>query len=339
MPAAQDNGSADIARDPEAVAAALAAALGGEISGLRRLTGGASLESWVFTHQGARRILRRRAGRASDVLVNSLPLADEASLLRLAQQAGVAVPALLRVCPPADGLGEAYIVAFVEGETLGKRIVGGEGFARARSVLARQCGEALARIHAIPRAGLPALKTLDAEQTLAQYEAIHRGIGGVRPVIEAALRYFAARLPPAVPACLLHGDFRSGNLMVAPDDAPSPGLAAVLDWELAHFGDPAEDLGWLCVNSWRFGKPALPVGGFGVIDDLLAGYHAAGGAPVSAARLRFWQGVGSLKWAVMCEMMYAAYATGADRSMERAAIGRRVSECEGDLIALMREGF
>jgi aminoglycoside phosphotransferase (APT) family kinase protein len=113
----------------------------------------------------------------------------------------------------------------------------------------------------------------------------------------------------------------------------------VLDWELGHLGDPAEDLGWICANSWRFGHPERPVGGFGEYEDLLAGYAAAGGEPISLERLRFWQAVGSLKWGVMCLMMYSSWATGTDASVERPMIGRRVSETEIDLLNLLEGGL
>ena len=134
---------------------------------------------------------------------------------------------------------------------------------------------------------------------------------------------------------LLHGDFRNGNLIFDPEK----GVAAVLDWELAHIGDPAEDLSWICVNSWRFGRPDRPVGGFGEYEDLLAGYEAAGGEPVPLSRLRYWQAIGSLKWGVMCLMMYSSWATGASVSVERPMIGRRVSETEIDLVNLLEAGL
>ena len=58
-------------------------------------------------------------------------------------------------------------------------------------------------------------------------------------------------------------------------------VVAVVDWELAHLGDPVEDLGWLCVKSWRFGVNDRRVGGFGTVDDLLAAYRAAGAEVVN----------------------------------------------------------
>jgi aminoglycoside phosphotransferase (APT) family kinase protein len=300
------------------------------IENLQRLTGGASLQTWRFTLLGdAPRllILRRRAAPGD----NALSLETEAALLRLAGPQGVPVPGVVHVCTPADGLGEAVIVCHVAGETLGRRIVAGEAFAGVRPSLARQAGAALACIHAIDLAGGPDLPVLDAAATLAGYAAIFRRIGACRPVLEVAFRLLARDVPPPVQATLVHGDFRTGNLMVD----PQTGLVAVLDWELSHRGDPAEDFGWLCVNSWRFGAIECEAGGFGALEDLRAGYAAVAGEAPPVARIRYWQMLGSLKWAVMCLMMYETHASGADPSLERAAIGRRVSECEADLLALI----
>jgi aminoglycoside phosphotransferase (APT) family kinase protein len=322
----------DIQGALDALAPALAAGASG-ITGLIRLTGGASLETWRFSAVGPGSqtfILRRRAADA----VNALPLAVEAVLLLLAGEAGVKVPGVIRVCAPEDCLGEAIIVSHVPGETLGRRIVAGDGFAAARPLLARQAGVALARIHGIDVSAAASLPVFDAAASLAFYEAIFRRSGACRPVLELAFKILYRDLPAPVPARVVHGDFRTGNLMID----PAVGLSAVLDWELSHLGDPAEDLGWLCVNSWRFGAAHQPVGGFGILADLLAGYKEGGGAPPPVGRIRYWQMLGSLKWAVMCLMMFETHVSGADPSLERAAIGRRVSECEADLLALMDAG-
>jgi len=312
-------------------------AKGGQgISGLKRLTGGASLETWAFdvvSPDGVRAlILRRRGdGEESEVFETSLPLPIEARVLAAAQAAGAPVAELVRDCSPEDGLGEAYIVTRVAGETLGRRIAAGPAFAPAREILGRQCGETLARIHAVPLDAVSDLEIQNAQTVIDRYADIYRKSSGPRPVIEAALKWMQANLPEAVAPRLVHGDFRNGNLMVEADS----GLAAVLDWELAHLGDPAEDFGWLCVNSWRFGVTDKRVGGFADLGDLLAGYEAAGGETISEERVRFWEVVGTFKWAVITMMMYQTFATGASASVERAVIGRRLSECEVDLLALM----
>jgi aminoglycoside phosphotransferase (APT) family kinase protein len=179
------------------------------------------------------------------------------------------------------------------------------------------------------------LEALDATAVLARYEDTYRTFGAHRPVLELAFQHLRTHAPPMGRPVLLHGDFRTGNLVVDPER----GIAAVLDWELAHRGDPAEDLGWLCVNSWRFGASSQPVGGFGAYEDLLSGYRAAGGEEIELSRVRYWQAVGSLKWAVMCLVMYDGWASGTAASVERPIIGRRVSEAEIDLLDLFEAGL
>ena len=149
-------------------------------------------------------------------------------------------------------------------------------------------------------------------------------------MFELAFRWLEDHCPPHPKHVrLVHGDFRNGNLMVGPD-----GVRAVLDWEIAHVGDPMEDLGWICVSSWRFGVTDKPVGGFGEREDLWAGYEAAGGAPVNREHAMWWEVMGSLRWGVMCAGMPASFR-GADPSVERAVIARRSSENEIDLLRLL----
>ncbi|MES2032849.1 MAG: phosphotransferase family protein [Pseudomonadota bacterium] len=318
--------------DLEAALNAIAPQLGGSsITGLRRLSGGASQETWAFELDGGRPlILRRKPAGAASTTGNVNPLATEAALIRAATIQQAPVPEVLYVSDPGSEIGEAYVMAAIAGETLGKRIAQGEAFAAIRPKLAFQCGEALAKIHAIPLEGLPELATSSALDELNKYETVYRTLGARRPILEAAFKWLKDRAPPLDRPVMLHGDFRNGNIMFHPE----VGVASILDWELVHIGDPAEDMGWLCTASWRFGG-AKPVGGFGDYADLLAGYEAAGGKPIPLERVLYWQMLGSLKWGVMCEGMYSSYANGSDTSVERPMIGRRTSECEIDLMALL----
>src|SRR5690606_35893920 len=134
------------------------------------------------------------------------------------------------------------------------------------------------------------------------------------------------RPPASGRRTVVHGDFRNGNLMIDEN-----GVTGVLDWELTHLGDPAEDLGWLCVKAWRFGSPH-PVGGFGPREDLLAGYAAAGGTPPTPEELRWWEVFGTLRWTILCRLQAERFLSGADRSIEYAVLGRRVCEQEFDLL-------
>lgn len=302
---------------------------------LKRLSGGASQETWAFgvTGNGHDRalILRRAPGGVSNARSSeAIGLAVEATLLSHAAEAGVPVPPVLGVSEAGTTLGQAFIMDRISGETLGRKILRDEEFAEARNVLSRQCGEALARIHSIPTDGLPELPVSDGLSQLAKYEAIYRTFDLPRPVFELAISWLKDNAPQPQPVVLVHGDFRLGNLMVAAE-----GLTSVLDWELAHIGDPREDIAWLCVNSWRFGHADKRVGGFGDLPDLLDAYAEAGGARFSPRDIDWWEMLGSLKWGIMCMIMYEAFRSGADPSVERAAIGRRVSETEIDLVNLL----
>jgi aminoglycoside phosphotransferase (APT) family kinase protein len=307
--------------------------LGGHAANLRRMTAGATQEVWRFdlVEDGRETplILRRAPGgtRVSDTAVG---LETEARLLVAASEKGVPAPAVLHVLEPDDGLGHGFIMAFVEGETLGGRIVRQEAFAEARTFLARQCGEILARVHTIDPAPFPTLRRQTPRQLIEQYHTSYKASGWPRPVLDLAFRWLFERCPPdPAQMKLVHGDFRNGNLMIGPD-----GVRAVLDWEIAHVGDPMEDFGWICTGAWRFGQMAKPVGGFGEREDLWAGYEAAGGAPVSRDHALWWEVYGSMRWGVMCVGMTAAFRS-ADPSVERAVIARRVSENEVDLMRLL----
>ena len=308
---------------------------GAEISDLSRLSGGASQETWSFVIQSegceARKLVLRRAPFARDGGSEAIGLALEAEIMAAAGRAKTPVAPIVYVCRPEDGLGEAFIMAHVPGQTIARKILRDEQFADARTKLAHQCGAAMARIHAIDLDSLPkGLPLSHGLDQLDRYEAIYRSFGMDRPVFELGFAWLRRHAPAPRPTTLVHGDFRNGNLMVNAE-----GLAAVLDWELAHLGDPREDLAWICVNSWRFGERSRHVGGFGDLTDLLAGYAQAGGSQITADELVWFQALGSLKWGVMCLIMYQAYVTGADRSIERAMIGRRASEAEIDLLNLI----
>jgi aminoglycoside phosphotransferase (APT) family kinase protein len=316
------------ALDGNALAAALVPLVGPvTIADLARMSGGASRETWSFdavAADGTRTplVLRRDPpGRPGEPGAT----AREAAAIRAAAAAGLAVPDVLLVTSESAELGTAgMVMRRVPGETIARRILREPELEPGRKVLVRQLAGFAAGLHALPApAGFPAPDPLAvlAEQLSA--------FGQPSPVFGQALAELRRDRPPARQPVLVHGDFRLGNLIVGPD-----GLRAVLDWELTHAGDPAEDLGWLCVKAWRFGADA-PVAGLGSRDDLLAAYSAAGGADISPAELRWWEILGTLRWGVMCLGQAQAHLSGAHRSVELAAIGRRVCEQEWDLLLLL----
>jgi aminoglycoside phosphotransferase (APT) family kinase protein len=304
------------------------------VTGAAKLSGGASQETWSFDivhpdgNIGA--ILRRAPPGYGAAPSRAAGLAAEAVLMQLAYEAGVPSPRVLHVLQPQDDLGTGFIMQRVEGETIARKILRDEKFASARPMLARQLGKVAAGIHSLPASKLPKLRRMTAAKEIAELERDYRSFDWPRPVFELALRWLRGHDPgPSQDVTLVHGDFRHGNLIIGPD-----GLRAVLDWELAHTGDPMEDLGWICVNSWRFGEIDKPVGGFGAREELFAGYESAG-RRVDPKRVKFWEVMGTLRWGVMCCGMMQRFRIGPEHSIERAMIGRRSSETEIDLLRLL----
>ena len=296
-----------------------AAGVPGEVSDVERMLGGASRETYALRLDGRPLVLRRDPPGAP----RAGAMRREADLMRAAAAAGVPVPEVLAA-------GDDFLVMErLYGETIARRILRDDAYAETRKRLTPQCGTALARLHG--KVDVPADLPSD-DDPLATIRRTLDALGEPHPALELGLLRLARTRPAATGRTVVHGDFRLGNLMVDGD-----GLVGVLDWELAHAGDPAEDLGWLCVRSWRFGG-AQPVAGIGTREELLTSYVAAGGTPVDEATLRWWEALGTLRWGVMCIQQAAAHLTGAVRSVELAAIGRRTCEVELDLLDLIAPG-
>lgn len=293
-----------------------------EVRDLRRLSGGASRETWRFVCGSEDLVLQRtRPGAPSTG-------APEARLLAAASAAGVPVADVLIGGDDPEGLGASYmVVRAVPGETIARKILRDEDFASARGRLVAEMGRSLARIHSIPVADVPGLKP---EEPLSRYMAIMDMLGDPHPAFELAFRWLAANAPTMRDDAVVHGDFRLGNLIVDRD-----GLRAVIDWELAHVGDPLEDLGWLCVRAWRFGGSA-PVAGLGTREELFDAYESEAGLRPDADAVFWWEVFGTLRWGIICIMQASAHRSGSHRSHELAAIGRRVCENEYDVLRMLR---
>jgi aminoglycoside phosphotransferase (APT) family kinase protein len=302
----------------------------GEVE-LSPIPGGASRETWLI-RAGDRRWVLRRDPEGSISLV---PIEQENALISLALNAGVPVPSPLAFEPPDGRFGTAaMLMSFVEGTSVAPRILRKPEYERARERLPGQLATALARIHSVPvldvERSLPSMPGDPALNQISEWERQLDEIGEPLPAVELGLRWLRANAPePAAPR-LVHGDFRLGNFIV--DES---GLAAVIDWELAHLGDPAEDIGWLCIRSWRFGNDELPVAGVGRLDQFISAYESAGGEPVDRERVRYWEAFGNVKWAVICARQAHDHLTGVRPSHELASLGRRVCEPEWDLLKLM----
>ena len=310
----------------DALAAALGAQLGGTVVDLRRLSGGASRVTSAFelvapATQARALILQMERGGASGGKVQM-----ERTLLEAARRAGVPVPAVVAMGVGDDLGADWLVVERLEGETIPRKLLRDAEWDGPRRALTAQCAAALAAINTIDPGEIAGLPPADPAGDPLPY-LDH--LGEVRPALELGARWLACHRLPAGPAVTVHGDYRMGNFLVG-----RGGLIAVLDWELAHAGDPAEDIGWLCAPAWRFGGSG-EVGGFGALDELLGAYADAGGGTVERARVHWWQVYATVKWGVFCALQASAHLSGSTRSVELAAIGRRICESEWDLCTLL----
>lgn len=298
------------------------------IDGLRRLTGGATMESWRFSSGEEDYVLRRAPSLA---FMEGRPYGHdvEAALIRAAHGAGVKAPEVVVELVPEDGIGSGFVMRALPGTPDPRQILAMDDPAQ----LLREVAGDLARIHSLDPAALPAsIPTMDYAEGIAGLRQQFEDAGGDRPIIALGLRWLMDNVPEAATPVLNHGDYRLGNILC--EDSH---LTGVLDWELAHFGDRHEDLAFGCMAVWRFTRYDRPALGLGELEDYFAAYEAAGGAPVDRARFRFWMIYRTVWWALGCLRMASFWRSGQDRMLERVVISRRTSENELDLLMLLEE--
>lgn len=305
--------------------------VGGSIENLEPLTGGASKEIWKFnivnSDVSSKMIFRRGSGTESSLAIQT---ADEAKIQEAVRKEGGPVPEIVLVSNSDNDLGDSYVMKFIEGETIARKILRDERYKPALPLLAHQCGEAIAKIHNTPLANLQFLPKKSPIQLIEDLYKLYESYQQPSPVFEYAYRWLKQQNYGDFKDSLVHGDFRLGNILVN-----EHGLTGIIDWELAHIGNPIQDLGWMCGNSWRFGNYKMVVGGFGEIEDLIQGYNGVSEEKINAELIKTWQVFGTFRWGVICLMQAYAHINGSVNSIEKAAIGRRVSETEIDIVDLL----
>jgi aminoglycoside phosphotransferase (APT) family kinase protein len=320
---------------------AATAAVTVEIGRIALLPGGAIQENWAIDAEfdggrlaGPQRLVLRTD--ASTGVPSSLGRVEEFAVLQAAFAASVTVPEPLFVCADASVLGKPFFVMRrVPGSALGRPITLDPTLEPARPAIAANLGHELARIQTIrpPRLDLDFLATIGPLEHIAGFRAYLDTHQNSRPVLEWALRWAAMHLPETLPPVLCHRDFRTGNYIL-----DGTRLTAILDWEFAGWGDPDEDIGWLCCKGWRFGRLDREAGGISDREPLYRGYEAESGRRLDPVRVKFWEVMANLRWAVIALQQSDRFLLGGARNLSTAITGRRATECELELLMLLDPG-
>lgn len=313
-----------------------AGAPGLEIVGLTRLAGGTVQQNWrvdaAWPGGTARWVLRTAEALGVE---DSLGAAQEYEVMKAAHAMRVALPAPLWRCVDPAVLGQDFFVMdFLDGVAEPHKLFG-HALDGHRETVVEQVGEQLGRLQAVvPGPGiLPFLEPPPhnaALKTIARLRACLDRHELPHPAIEFGLRWLECRAPPPARAVLCHGDFRSGNYMVKDGQ-----LQGILDWELGHWGDPHEDLGWFCQRFFRFGKVGKVAGGMADREHLLRGYERAAGRRVDPEAMTYWDIMANVKWAVVSLQQAARYTSGAVDSFELALVGLATAEMEMEALELI----
>ena len=301
-----------------------------KIKQLIPLTGGASADiNRIILANDDELIVRRTLSQEKSVM--AIPKILEAKIQKVVKKNGAPVPAIIFEFSEGEEIGEGYVMEAISGETIPRKILRDEKFATARGKLPFEIGKSLAKIHQTQLDDLKALDQVTFADSLEKLFQVYLSFNQSQPVFDLAFKWLEAQELTDYGNVLVHGDFRFGNFIISEEN-----LESIIDWELAHIGNPMEALGWLCVRAWSFGNVEKRVGGLGDIKDLIAGYESNSDIKIDESQLDIWQLYGSLRWGIICMMQTFAHLSGMVNSVEKAAIGRRVSETEFDLMNMIK---
>ena len=300
---------------------------------LERMSGGAVQENWALDVEVDGRLAHwvLRTDAAATVR-ESLSRAQEFAVLEAMQAAHVLAPRPLFLCADPAITGRSFFVMErLPGVAAGHRVTREGSLVPDPARLTRQLAANLARVHRIapPQPELAFLPTMHARDNIAHYRRYLDTHSEGHPVLEWGLRWCERNAPSREETTFIHRDYRTGNYLVHEGR-----LAGVLDWEFPAFGNPLEDIGWLCARCWRFARPDLVVGGIAAMEDFLPEYERESGRTVTAKGLVYWQVMAHLRWAVIALQQTARHLSGIEPSLELALTGHILGDLELEILNL-----
>lgn len=298
------------------------------VTGARRLFEGISRETWLIQMNCAERpsslkgdgfVLRLDpaysllpSGRSSELAVYST----------LEQATGIPVPGLVANEDNPDWLGAPFIAIDLLPGTAQPAQLLSTAHVGAGPMIARQSFAILGRIAALPCQALGLCNNFEMPtQDSAWQVALDYWEGQLRdnpigslPVTMGAIRRMRRYPPPpAARISLVHGDFRLGNYLFDRNE-----VTGILDWEMAHLGDPVEDLAWSLLGMWRFASSPGKIAHFLTPDEAIGAWEAASGLTLDHRSLGWWTLLGHVKLVALGAMGAHGFAKGGTSTLEYA---------------------
>ncbi len=274
--------------------------------------------------------------------MGSLRRAEEYRAIQAAQKVGVRVPAAPFLLPDLFDMGaDAFFSVFLPGAYSGHRVVHQPGLDVARARLPLQIAESLASLHQITPGNEPELSLFrppfvanhdPVEATLVYLRQLLEALPCPRPALEYALRWLRLNPPVSRELALVHGDLRPQCLLVTLD-----GLAGIVHWGQAHWGNPLADLAMLMLREGRYGRLELPVGGFADLETFLSAYVDLSGRPIRPADLHWWQIAGNVRRGAET-VASGRFGPRDDLDLEILTQPRRAAEFEFEALRLIEVG-
>ncbi len=284
------------------------------VSGLARIPGGASRETYRFRlHDGTgeRGLILRRDPPASLIETER---SAEYRAYEAFHALGLPVPApVVLELDPTPLERPFFIMEEIESCQTGS-ILSPDPYGAHREAIGREFYAVLGKIASVdPRdVGLSDFEGETDIHDVAMHEVarwetvIDEDEREPQPIVRAAIRWLKRNPPPpAQKIAVVHGDYRTGNFLF--DETGR--IRAILDWEMAHLGDPLEDLGWAIDPLWAGGNPAMP-GGMIARDEAIRLWEKASGLKAAPEALRWWEIFASVKGAAIWISAAREYAEG-----------------------------
>jgi len=331
------------------IAAYLAARLPAEedvtVSGLFRIPGGQSRETWSFDAtwrekggEVSRGFILRRDPDAS-LLESDRDL--EFRVMDAVRAHGVPVPQMYWLEQDASHLERPFaLMERLDGcDASPQKVLMDPAYFPGRARMSDEFIQILAKIHAIDIAaldlpvlghspGVNACGPMEVEKwaRIVEQEALEP-----QPALRAAFAWLRKHPPkPAQRIVLVHADYRTGNFLARPTGE----IVGILDWEMTHLGDPLEDVGWACIRPWRW-IGTEHIGGLMDRADFYKKYEEFSGLRIDEDSVRFWEILGNAKLAAIFLTGGRSYCEGRTRSAMMAFLGRNVRRLELEIMDLM----